>query len=81
MYDLAKSYERKIQKLKNWRDRYSKVEYPYKVIMNMFYDLFATQYIWPEIDRSFSGLKKHADYTDAVNEIAELRNNTKIYLF
>ena len=70
--------DRKIQKLYQWRDRYSKREYPYKVILNMFYDLFATQHIWPVINQSFSGLKKYSDFSGALSEISEVRRNAQI---
>ena len=78
MYDITKSYNNKINKLHAWRDRYSKDEYPYKVILNMFYDLFATQFIWTEINQSFSGWKKYSDYSDALNEIYDLRRNVQL---
>tara|TARA_B100001971_G_C18199592_1_gene543697 strand:- start:652 stop:1302 length:651 start_codon:yes stop_codon:yes gene_type:complete len=76
--DIAVIYKGKIGKLKEWRTRYSKDEYPYKVILNMFYDLFATQHIWPEINQSFSGRKKYSDFSGAFNEIKDLRRNAQI---
>jgi hypothetical protein len=78
MYEVNKSYQNKINKLNEWRNRYSKDEYPYKVILNMFYDLFTTQKIWSQINESFSGYKKYSDFIDAFNEITSIRRNAQL---
>ena len=46
--------------------------------LDMFYDLFATQHIWTDIDQAFSGWKKYSDYQDAFSEISEIRRNAQI---
>jgi hypothetical protein len=78
MLDIQPIQERKINKLKSWRNRYSNYEYPYKVVLNMFYDLFATKQIWSDIDQAFSGLKKYSDFQDAFSEIGEIRRDIQI---
>ena len=78
MYDITNSSQNKINKLNEWRNRYSKDEYPYKVILNMFYDLFSTQKIWSQINESFSGFKKYSDFNDAFNEITSMRRNAQL---
>ena len=53
MFDIQAARDRKINKLKEWRDKYSRNEYPYKVILNMFYELFSIELMWGEIDSAF----------------------------
>lgn len=43
--------------LLRWRERYSKEEYPYKVILNLFYDLIPLKELWDELNSSFGILK------------------------
>jgi len=42
----------KLKKLCVWRKRYSEQEYPYKVAMNLLYDLLIVEKIWDEIQIS-----------------------------
>ena len=60
---------RKIEKLKEWRARYSKEEYPEKVMINVFYELFTLEEMWPYINLCFTGRQKHKKYSDAVNSL------------
>lgn len=39
----------KINKLLSWRDRYSKIEYPYKVAFNLLYEMLVVEKMWDEI--------------------------------
>ena len=52
----------KLKKLNEWRDRYSEQEYPYKVALNLLYDLLIVENIWDEIkisiEMSFLGFGK-----------------------
>ena len=45
--------QNKMDKLLEWRDRYRKQDYPYKVIQNLFYDLYADKALWIEIKECF----------------------------
>lgn len=45
--------QNKKDKLLEWRDRYCKQDYPFKVIQNLFYDLYADKASWTEIKKCF----------------------------
>ena len=75
--------ERKIQKLYQWRDRYSKSEYPYKVIVNLFYELYTIHFLWDEISSIFSkGLfsspKRYNNFPDAMNYMANIKREIQV---
>jgi hypothetical protein len=78
MFDIQAAQNRKINKLKDWRNRYSKEEYPYKVILNMFYELFSIELIWNEINSAFSGGKRFSDLTQAFAHIGEIKRQTQL---
>lgn len=78
MFDIEAAQNRKINKLKEWRSRYSKEEYPYKVILNMFYELFSIELIWSEINSAFSGRKQFNDPTQALMHIGEIKRQTQL---
>ncbi len=54
MFDIANICEINLNNLKNWRERYTKILYPNKVVTNMFYDLLPLKMIWNDIENSFS---------------------------
>jgi|GEM_PF-2645072 hypothetical protein len=78
MFDIEAAQNRKINKLKEWRNRYSKEDYPYKVILNMFYELFSIELIWDEINSAFSGRKQFNDSTQALMHIGEIKRQIQI---
>jgi len=43
---IKETIQRKKSKLYEWMDRYEKEDYPYKIIQNLFYDLYATKVCW-----------------------------------
>jgi len=79
---IVEFYQRKLDKLLEWRERYSKEEYPYKIIQNLFYDLFATQEIWAFIVSSFESLDKMTEkpgtIKDAFNTLAMKKRQTAL---
>ncbi len=55
------------ENLNRWRQRYSGAEYPYKVILNLFYDLIPIESLWNSLegsfgDNQFADLKQADDY-------------------
>jgi len=81
MFDIKASQNRKINKLKEWRKRYSKTEYPYKVIMNMFYELFSMELIWVEIDSAFSKRQQQiSNPDDALTHISRIKRVAQLQL-
>ena len=49
-----------MENLIRWRQRYTKAEYPYKVILNLFYDLIPIESLWNSFEGSF-GSSQYAD--------------------
>jgi len=82
-YDIKNTMDRKIQKLYQWRARYSKNEYPYKVVVNLFYELYTIHFMWDEISSIFSkGLfsrsKRYNNFSDAMNHMVNIKNEIQI---
>lgn len=82
-YDVSESINRKIQKLIQWRDRYTKQEYPHKVIVNLFYELYTIHFMWEDIQNIFEGsfsteLGRTIDYPEALNQILTLKRNIQV---
>ena len=78
MFDIQAAQNRKINKLKECRSRYSKEEYPYKVILNMFYELFSVELLWDDIISAFTGNKKFKDPTQALTHIVKLKRQIQL---
>lgn len=52
--DLTNPFNEGMTNLKNWRNRYSKNEYPFKVVLNIFYRQYTMNSIWDtQINNSF----------------------------
>lgn len=78
MFDILASQNRKINKLKGWRQTYSKKEYPYKVVLNMFYELFSIELMWDHINEAFNGEKRYDDQTVAYNHLGQLKRDVQL---
>ena len=56
--DLTNSYNEGLNNLNNWRNRYTKTEYPFKVVQNIFFRQYTMNSIWNgQIDNSFNKFK------------------------
>jgi hypothetical protein len=49
MLDLTSFYQEGINYLHQWRNRYSKSEYPYKVVVNIFYRKYHMVAMWNDV--------------------------------
>ena len=80
MHDLENTVYRKLNMLKTWRLRYNdKSEYLDKVILNMFYELYTTEKLWPEIEYIFKYIpKRQYDFNSALNQTIDLWNHIKL---
>ena len=79
MINVSEIQENKINLLRTWRDRYSPSEYPYKVVMNMFYELFADELIWNDIDNAFNRREKiFSSYDQALEHIYMMKRDVQI---
>jgi hypothetical protein len=56
--DLSNPFNEGLNNLRNWRNRYTKNEYPSKVVLNIFYRQYTMKSIWEsQIDNSFNRFK------------------------
>lgn len=56
--DMTNPFKEGMTNLNNWRNRYSKHEYPFKVVLNVFYRQYTMNSIWnSQINGSFSRFK------------------------
>lgn len=78
MFDIKASQISQINKLKEWRERYSKNDYPGKVILNLFYELFTIELIWDEINLAFSGEIQFSDPAQAFSHIVEIKRQVQL---
>ncbi len=53
--------QKKVNQLFLWRKRYSKPEYPYKVALNLLYEMLVCERMWTEIQRPFNHLLFNSD--------------------
>jgi len=51
--DLRNSFSEGMNNLSTWRNRYSKSEYPEKVLLNLFYRKYTMEFMWSEINGCF----------------------------
>lgn len=57
--DLTNTFKDGRNLLNTWKQRYSPSEYPYKVVLNMFYRKFTIEKMWPiVINQTFSNWQK-----------------------
>ena len=47
--DLTTTFKDSRRLLNLWKERYSKEEYPYKIVLNIFYAKYTIDRIWPDI--------------------------------
>ncbi|MCK4338420.1 MAG: hypothetical protein KAW87_00305 [Candidatus Cloacimonetes bacterium] len=76
--NFSKNVEFNMNNLKKWRDRYSPNEYPYKVVINMFYDLIPLQMIWSDILNCFSQGKKVNSIDEGIILISQIFRNAQL---
>ena len=69
--DLTNSFNEGMSNLKAWRNRYSKAEYPSKIVTNIFYRQYTMNSIWDsQIYSSFSKFK--GTETDVIKAFQKL---------
>lgn len=61
--DLRNTLKEGTDNLHTWRNRYSKQEYPEKVVLNLFYRKYTMEFIFPEIINCFG--KSNSDQATA----------------
>jgi hypothetical protein len=78
MFDMSGPHQGAIDKLQEWRNKYSKKEYPEKVLINLFYDVYAMDGIWPQIENCFSGTQRFSDYNQALSYVIGLKRKYQV---
>lgn len=66
---IKETIQRKKNKLYEWRDRYEEDECPYKIIQNLFYDLYSTKDSWDKFLTMFD--LKERDYSKSFQDAEE----------
>ncbi|NGX84405.1 hypothetical protein [Aequorivita sp. KMM 9714] len=51
--DLKNSLKEGNDLLSNWKNKYSKTEYPEKIVLNIFYRKYTMDFMWDELNNSF----------------------------
>ncbi len=71
-----------MQELAAWRQRYSRAEYPGKLLVNIFYSLHTVNFMWPYLAGGFSPVDRakynHRDIVAAWQSMSSVYNRTKI---
>jgi len=78
MLNMESLRESGISKLNEWRNRYDRVEYPGKVVINIFYELFGIEGVWRELSTNFSGEERTSDFGLAYQHVVYLKRNYQI---
>jgi hypothetical protein len=75
---FSENVEFNINNLKKWRDRYSNSDYPYKIVVNMFYDLIPLKMIWSDILSCFHQGAKVNSIDEGIVEISQVFRNAQL---
>ena len=66
---LQNIYNDRLSRIKQWRSRYSKSEYPYKVALNTVYQMLVLKEMWSYILNCFNQVKVYNDYKTAYDVV------------
>ncbi len=81
---LNQLYQTAVNKILDWRNRYTEFEYPGKIVINMFYEIKQTEIIWEEVIKSyekpFGGQRKAKfnNFRDAFDYIDDKCRNIQL---
>jgi len=78
MVDLRPLLNEAKTNLQTWRSRYSKAEYPGKVVLNMFYRRYTMKYMWTDILAYADGRKGRKSFQDAYRDLEVLYSQTAV---
>ena len=67
MIDLRPPLNEAIGNISNWRNRYSRMEYPHKIVLNMMYRAYTTRFVYEAFTRD--ELPDYDDFTEAAREV------------
>jgi hypothetical protein len=78
------NFEHGMQEILSWRNRYSKTEYPEKVMINTFYRQYSVNFIWENLHSAFKrnifGKSKQSfnDFTSAREYISQIYRQAQL---
>lgn len=76
MVDLSPLFPEAQNNMRTWKTRYTAEEYPYKVVLNLFYRRYTMKYMWAEIMDYADGRKGRKDFQTAYRELELLYSQT-----
>lgn len=76
MIDLSPLFPEALNNMRTWKNRYSAEEYPYKVVLNMFYRRYTMKYMWSQIMEYANGVRGTMDFQTAYRELEILYSQT-----
>lgn len=76
MIDLTPVYPEATNNMRNWKNRYTADEFPYKVVLNIFYRRYTMMYMWPDIIAYAEGRKGRKNFQTAYCELEMLYSQT-----
>lgn len=78
MFDMDFPKKSGTVKIREWRDRYSREEYPGKVVINLFYELFGIEGIWPQMQDIFISGPRYSEFRDAYEQMIALKRSYQV---
>lgn len=69
MIDLSPLFPEAVNNMRTWKNRYTATDFPYKVVLNMFYRRYTMKYMWTEIMKYANGIYGQKDFSTAYNEL------------
>jgi len=76
--DLRHPLTEGMNNLMTWRNRYSKIEYPEKVVLNIFYRKYTTEFMMPELLSCFNNNVKWPDFNNGYRELKTKYGETAV---
>lgn len=64
--DLTHTFKDSRRLLNSWKARYTLAEYPYKVVLNIFYSKYTIEKMWPQVINN-----RYSDWHTAYKELTE----------
>lgn len=76
MIELSPLYAEASGKIQFWRNKYTRNEYPHKIVINMMYRAYATQFVYQAFQNN--GLPPFDDFNEAASYVIRFYGETAI---
>ena len=74
---IEASFEKAKDKIRNWRNTYSKNDYPQKLVDNAFYQIVPTEQIWSRFNAIFPNEFDYNNFDDAFDYILDVHRQVQ----